>query len=785
MSSSSDSMSNSGHPLSSSTPLGIVPEKAALAHQIRRTVPAQYWGLSVASASAPDAALASSVSEPAPLPLLAGSGLSRPHLVLATQAVKLPGRPSLPGLPSVCHDQGGVVLDRILAHSGGDSWWAALSGRARLGRLVAHRADLLAAAADPRSYSLCGTSRVQLSRNTVLRSRLDLFPPATSASAPDSASTASRRRTPRDGTPATTATSPAGWAAPMSLSCQLQSRVGRWAEARADLSLGHRTAAPAGGGSAGGGNGGGGAAATTTTPLLLGLQAGSVATSRAPLVWRCGLLQVTAPPTVPLPGSDGPAVAAAAAGGLGPALQSAAYVQGTVAIQGERVLWQAPKRPLHRRRRTEASVTAAADGAGPTVAAAASGSSLTPIGVTPAAPVARQAAAGSYHSHSRSSGDEDDDEDEDVGSGALVGGGATAGGKAPLRAGGGGKPFGIELPSAGAVQEALVDVTQSVSRLRDDVTAATQWVGGGGLVEQLEAVAAAAPGAAAPRRQAAAPSRPQPDGAAAQVPWSSFVGEPHVKVAGVAGLTARAPVIVLTHGSVAPGGGATLRPTRLAWIQDLWLKQVLRRRGRGADDGAPAAAAAAASAGSGSAVGPVVSRGALRPFASAAASVQAGRFSGWLFDFTRLSAQLDCGLWAPAAGARQGPGQVQGMGVGPGRQRHPAFALGDTGAWHALSLSLSQQLVGPLRFAADWRYELASSRPLALPPPPAAAARGAGAWLGGAAGAVAAHTVRMRPQLLEAVYALDLAVPGSRGAARLVAWYTPQRREGMVELRMF
>ncbi len=142
----------------------------------------------------------------------------------------------------------------------------------------------------------------------------------------------------------------------------------------------------------------------------------------------------------------------------------------------------------------------------------------------------------------------------------------------------------------------------------------------------------------------------------------------------------------------------------------------------------------------------------------------------------------------------------------PLRQRHPAFALGDMGAWHALSLSVSQQLVGPLRLAADWRYALTSGSPLALPPAPpsatvpplesaaaaleaarvaAGAAAAAGSWVGGAAAAVAAHTTGMRPQLLEAVYALDLAVPGARGVARLVAWYSPQRREGMLEVRLF
>ncbi|GLI59802.1 hypothetical protein VaNZ11_001767 [Volvox africanus] len=866
--------------LSPSTPLGIVPEKATLANQIRRTVPAQYWGLSVASASAPGGAMVSSVSNPAPLPLLTGSGLSRPHLTLATQAVKLPGRPSLPGLPSVCHDQGGLVLDRIIGHGSGESWWVALNGRARIGRLITQRADLAAAAADPASYSLCATSRVQVSRNTVLRARLDWCPPA-STSSTGSASWLVRRRALRDdllvkdSQAAGSGSSRSGWAAaPLSLSCQMQSRVGRWAEVRLDLAAGQRTAscAPFGIGPAavGGGNSAltaatGGepavneqalqssssaaAVGAVTTPLLLGLQAGSTTSSRSPLVWRCGVLQVTAPPTLPLITSHGPAVVTAkVADGApsGPALQSAVYIQGTIALQGERVLWQGPKRPLLRRSRKEAgnggAATPAASGPGSTTGAIAAVLSGGPL-VAPPAAVPASTGPGTLiplHSGSAgrslpsaSSGDEDeevDDEDEEGsiapyalaqgvvgGVGGMTGkalrpsrsqglglaaGAATATGSVSGGPGGGISssgaaaaatlPFGIELPTAGTVQEALMDITHSVSRLRDDVTATTQWVGNGGLVEQLTAAAAA-------KRQAV--SRPQqPDGLTTPIPWSSFVGEPHVKVAGIAGITARTPVILVNHGSAAPGGGGgspSFRPMRLAWVQDLGLSHVLRRHGRSGDDDGDSGMPqddddTQGAGGTRSAEGLEAVRSALRPFASAAASVQAGRFSGWLLDFTRVAAQLDCGLWGPDAKSCEGN---CAMGSG-GRQRHPAFALGDIGAWHALSLSFSQQVIGPLRFVADWRYQLASSNPLALPPPTqvapeaqirsaASAAAAASSWFGSATGALASHTGGMRPQLLDAVYALDLAVPGLKGAARLVAWYSPQRREGMVELRMF
>jgi hypothetical protein len=62
--------------------------------------------------------------------------------------------------------------------------------------------------------------------------------------------------------------------------------------------------------------------------------------------------------------------------------------------------------------------------------------------------------------------------------------GAAAGASATRSAGGGGMggkpgskafpppppPLGVELPTAGSVQEALADATHGLSRLRDDVT---------------------------------------------------------------------------------------------------------------------------------------------------------------------------------------------------------------------------------------------------------------------------------------------------------------------------
>lgn len=59
-----------------------------------------------------------------------------------------------------------------------------------------------------------------------------------------------------------------------------------------------------------------------------------------------------------------------------------------------------------------------------------------------------------------------------------------------------------------------------------------------------------------------------------------------------------------------------------------------------------------------------------------------------------------------------------------------------------------------------------------------------GVWLSG--GLVWLEAVQtLRATQLEAVYGLDCVVPNSQGAARLAAWWSPLRREAMLELRLF
>jgi hypothetical protein len=102
----------------------------------------------------------------------------------------------------------------------------------------------------------------------------------------------------------------------------------------------------------------------------------------------------------------------------------------------------------------------------------------------------------------------------------------------------------------------------------------------------------------------------------------------------------------------------------------------------------------------------------------------------------------------------------------------PAGAAGAPLGCH-VTISAAQQLIGPLRLRADLRLSAAAA---------AAAARGN--WPPSAPPPVAGRPVSAATvDAVEAVYGLDVALPAVLGAARIVAWYSPQRREGLAELR--
>ncbi|CAK0784857.1 hypothetical protein CVIRNUC_008062 [Coccomyxa viridis] len=182
----------------------------------------------------------------------------------------------------------------------------------------------------------------------------------------------------------------------------------------------------------------------------------------------------------------------------------------------------------------------------------------------------------------------------------------------------------------------------------------------------------------------------------------------------------------------------------------------------------------------------------LRVFASCGISGQIGTFTRPFLDFTQASVRLDLGLTSPQAqwlakgGSGLSSGNLQGITEDPADAggsasfpdspyKHRAFALEGRGIWHALSLSATQQVYGPLRARADMRVALESPPP-AVPPEEAGRATLEGAW----------QAIRtLRATQLESIFGLDCVVPNSQGAARIAAWWSPSRKEAMMELRLF
>mmetsp|Transcript_19114 Transcript_19114/g.49063 ORF Transcript_19114/g.49063 Transcript_19114/m.49063 type:complete len:488 (-) Transcript_19114:183-1646(-) len=147
-------------------------------------------------------------------------------------------------------------------------------------------------------------------------------------------------------------------------------------------------------------------------------------------------------------------------------------------------------------------------------------------------------------------------------------------------------------------------------------------------------------------------------------------------------------------------------------------------------------------------------RTAVQPFFSASLYGRAGRFTRALLDHTELGARLDLGLnpGALAAGREEPSSETPGAPA-PGILPLAAGPRGE-GLQRSLTCSVAQQVIGPLRARADLQFSPAADE--------------------------AGKRVDMT-----AVYGADVMVPGLRGAARLAAWYSPSRKEGMMEMRMF
>jgi hypothetical protein len=170
---------------------------------------------------------------------------------------------------------------------------------------------------------------------------------------------------------------------------------------------------------------------------------------------------------------------------------------------------------------------------------------------------------------------------------------------------------------------------------------------------------------------------------------------------------------------------------------------------------------------------------ALRIFASAAVSGQFGRFSRNFLDFSAFSLRADVGLTSPhVVGVALNPAALAAATYSTSESqtrpdRHRAFALEGRGSWHSLSVSLAQQVAGPVRARCDLRF--------ALDPTNVPEDEGQRSTLRG----LAQTALSVRPCLLETVWGMDSVLPGTGGGVRVAVWWAPKRKEAMAELRLF
>ncbi|KAJ9507497.1 hypothetical protein QJQ45_006479 [Haematococcus lacustris] len=542
-------------------------------------------------------------------------------------------------------------------------------------------------------------------------------------------------------------------------------------------------------------------------PLLASLDVATPQNQASALQYRVGLLHATAPSTLSL-GGQGEA-------GAGGPLRNSTMMQAGLALQGERTLWSGsaaarcarnqqallppgqrsgttpggppPLTPSHLTplsgtglrpvgssttpTDTSAAVPGAAAGGGgalgtgiPTLPGAASrgaaggaAGSMGGAGAIGSRPAPRSKVLGPHNPirqllHSLLH--------QAKGAGGQGGGGAAAvqagvtqvkEGVEEAAAADGWPHLHVALPEAG--QEAVLDSTQAINRLREDVQSLTDWVASGAAGQQLGAVAAGAlPLPLALHPAHAYPPKQRP--ARIPQPWNSLLGAPHLQVAGLVGLVARHPLWLhpppamnpnrpnhppSNLPSSTPGLGVTAAGPGGGSEVGKGLGQGTEAGGEGAGGLGGSSVAAGAGAGAGQGVGggagrtsslgvplvgglgPFAQRTSslsrdlvrssvdwvqrhwspshkdllVRPFASLGAALQLGWCQYAAADFTRLSAKLDLGL--PAVSHRP-PGKSQQQQQ---QWPHPAFGLEGRGAWHALTLSLRQQLVGPLRGCVD------------------------------------------------------------------------------------
>lgn len=157
---------------------------------------------------------------------------------------------------------------------------------------------------------------------------------------------------------------------------------------------------------------------------------------------------------------------------------------------------------------------------------------------------------------------------------------------------------------------------------------------------------------------------------------------------------------------------------------------------------------------------PIVRSTHMQPVARLRGEATLGHFRGWLLDHTSATCDLELALRQPAAlGAWEFGSR--------GSER--------SGVRHMLAAGVRQQVLGPVRACADMRWELSADGG-----PSGEGAKGERAATPAFGSNTVCHVANLRPHRVDSVFGVDWAV----GPASVVAWYSPLRRQGLLEVRL-
>ena len=171
---------------------------------------------------------------------------------------------------------------------------------------------------------------------------------------------------------------------------------------------------------------------------------------------------------------------------------------------------------------------------------------------------------------------------------------------------------------------------------------------------------------------------------------------------------------------------------------------------------------------------PYLKRTTIRVFSSIGVSAQMGKFTRRFLDYSAMEVKLDLGLNSQhVVGSLPTTNAMSAIDIESRPDKNRAFALEGKGVWHCCTISAAQQVFGPLRAKADFRF--------ALDPTNVPQNQGDSRTLKG----IAQTALSIRPCLLESVFGGDVLIPGTEGAARISCFWAPKKGEGMVELRLF